>query len=101
MALAGPHGEVEELRLLLVGPLLGQTGLVQVPVRHAGLHRLRGRAVGEAVGHVEVLQHRHVLQGGEGGSPGLLHLEGGGRQEDESQASSKDLNVSHEASLVT
>jgi len=72
---AFPHSEVEELRLLLIGPFLGQTRLVQVPVGNAGLHGLGGRAVGEAVGHVEVLQHRHVLQGGQRRSPGLLHLE--------------------------
>lgn len=69
------HREVEELRLLLVGPPLGQTRLVQVAVRHAGLDRLGGRAVGEALGDVVVVQHRHVLQGGQGGAPGLLHLE--------------------------
>lgn len=69
------HCEVEELRLLLVGPSLGQTRFVQVAVRHAGLDRLGGRAVGEALGDVVVVQHRHVLQGGQSGAPGLLHLE--------------------------
>lgn len=70
------HIEVEELRLLLVGPSLGQTRFVQVAVRHAGLDRLGGRAVGEALGDVVVVQHRHVLQGVQSGAPGLLHLEG-------------------------
>lgn len=74
------HSEVEELRLLLVGSFLGQTRFVQVSVRHAGLDRLGGRAVGEALGHVEVLQHGHVLQRGQSRSPGLLHLDGGDRQ---------------------
>lgn len=69
------HVEVEELRLLLIGPSLGQTRFVQVAVRHAGLDRLGGRTVGEALGDVEVVQYRHVLQGGESGPPGLLHLE--------------------------
>lgn len=70
------HREVEELRLLLVGSSLGQAGFVQVAVRHAGLHRLGGRAVDEALGDVAVVQHRHVLQGGQSRPPGLLHLEG-------------------------
>lgn len=69
-----PHIEVEKLRLLLVGSSLGQTGFVQVAVRHAGLDRLGGRAVGEALRHVAVVQHRHVLQRGQSRSPGLLHL---------------------------
>lgn len=69
------HVKVEELGLLLIGSSLGETGLVQVSVRHAGLDRLGGRAVGEALRDVAVVQHRHVLQGGQGGTPGLLHLE--------------------------
>lgn len=69
-----PHIEVEELRLLLVGPPLGQTRFVQVAVRHAGLDGLGGRAVGEALGDVAVVQYRHVLKGGEGRPPSLLHL---------------------------
>ena len=75
-----PHSEVEELRLLLVGPSLGQARLVQVSVRHAGLDRLGGRAVGEALGDIVVVQHRHVLQGGQGGAPGLLHLDVGDKK---------------------
>lgn len=81
-ALRFPHCEVEELRLLLVGPPLGQTRFVQVAVRHAGLDRLGGRAVGEALGDVAVVQHRHVLQGGQSGAPGLLHLEAERRREE-------------------
>lgn len=77
LALLLAHSEVEELRLLLVGPSLGQTRFVQVAVRHAGLDGLGGRAVGEALGDVVVVQHRHVLEGGQGRSPGLLHLESG------------------------
>ena len=69
--------EVEELSFLLVGTPLGKAGLVQVSVRHAGLDGLRGRAVGEALGHIGVVQHRHVLQGGQCGAPSLLHLAGG------------------------
>lgn len=69
--------EVEELRLLLIGSSLGQTRLVQIAVGHAGLDRLRGRTVCEALRDVTVVQHRHVLQGGQGGAPGLLHLEAG------------------------
>lgn len=69
------HVKVEELRLLLIGSPLGETRLVQVSVRHAGLDRLGGRTVGEALRDVAVVQHRHVLQGGQGGAPGLLHLQ--------------------------
>lgn len=32
--------------------------------------------MGEALGDVVVVQHRHVLQGVQSGAPGLLHLEG-------------------------
>lgn len=32
--------------------------------------------MGEALGDVEVVQHCHVLQGGQSRTPGLLHLEG-------------------------
>ncbi len=70
------HIEVEELRLLLIGPSLGQTWFVQVAVRHTGLDRLGGRAVGEALGDVVVVQDCHVLQGGQSCTPGFLHLKG-------------------------
>lgn len=74
------HSEVEELRLLLIGPSLSQTRFIQVAVRHAGLDRLGGRAVGEALGDIVVIQHRHVLQGGQRCTPGLLHLQGVGTE---------------------
>lgn len=68
------HSEVEQLCLLLVGPSLGQTWLVQVAVRHAGLDWFGGWAVGKALGDVIVIQHRRVLQGGQSRTPGLLYL---------------------------
>lgn len=79
------YREVEELGLLLVRPSLGQTGFVQVAVRHAGLHRLGRWAVGEALGDVKVVQHRHVLQGAQSCTPGLLHLKGGRKVEKHSK----------------
>lgn len=66
--------KVKELGLMLIGSFLGQTGFVKVTVWHTGLDRLWGRTVGEALGDVVVLQHRHVLQSGQCCPPGLLHL---------------------------
>lgn len=66
--------EVELLRLLLIGPSLGQAGFAQIGFAEVGLHRLHAVAVMEALGDVVVLHRHHVLNGGQGGLHGFLHL---------------------------
>lgn len=69
------HHEVELLRLLLIGPPLGDAGLAEVRLRNGGFDRLRGPAVVETLGHVVVFDSRHVLDGGQGGLRCLFDLE--------------------------
>lgn len=59
---------------LLVGSSLGDAGFTQVGFRHSGLHRLRGSAVLETLGHVIVLDSDHILDRLEGGFCRFLDL---------------------------
>ena len=66
--------EVKLLRLLLVGPPFGQAGLAEIGFAESGLDRLHAVAVVEALGDIVVLHRHHVLDGGQSGLHGFLHL---------------------------
>ena len=66
--------EVKLLRLLLIGPSLGQTGLAEIWFAEGGFDRLHAVAVVEALGDIVVLHCHHVLDGGQSSLHGFLHL---------------------------
>lgn len=76
MNATGSDREVELLRLLLIGPPLGQAGFAEIGFADGGLDRLHAVAVVEALRDVVVLHRHHVLDGGQSGLHGLLHLGG-------------------------
>lgn len=66
--------EVKLLCLLLVGPPFGQAGLAEIGFAESGLDRLHAIAVVEALRDIIVLHRHHVLDGGQSGLHGFLHL---------------------------
>ncbi len=71
--------KVKLLRLLLIGPSFGQAGLAEIGLAESGLDRLHAVAVVKALRDVVVLYCHHVLDGGQGGLHGFLHLMGSKR----------------------
>lgn len=66
--------EVKLLRLLLVGTAFGEARLAEIGFTEGGLDRLHAVAVVEALRDVVVLHRHHVLDGGQSGLHGFLHL---------------------------
>ncbi len=82
MTVTSTDREVKLLRLLLIGPSFGQAGLAEIGFAEGGLDRLHAVAVVEALRDVVVLHRHHVLDGGQSGLHGFLHLMGSeGREE--------------------
>lgn len=76
MTVTSTDREVKLLRLLLIGPSFGQAGLTEIGFAEGGLDRLHAVAVVEALRDVVVLHRHHVLDGGQSGLHGFLHLMG-------------------------
>lgn len=76
MTITSADREVELLRLLLIGPSFGQTGLTEIGFTESGLNRLHAVAVVKALRDIVVLHRHHVLDGGQSGLHGFLHLMG-------------------------
>ena len=87
MTITGTDREVKLLRLLLIGPSLGKAGLAEIGFAESGLDRLHAVAVVEALRDVVVLHRHHVLDGGQSGLHGFLHLMGS--REDEIRCTTK------------
>lgn len=75
MALIGTDCEVKLLRLLLIGPSLGQAGFAEIGFT-SGFDWLHAIAVLEALRDIIVLHSHHVLNGGQSSLHGFLHLIG-------------------------
>ena len=75
-SVTGTDREVKLLRLLLISPSLGQARLAEIGFTESGLDRLHAVAVVEALGDIVVLHCHHVLDGGQSGLHGFLHLKG-------------------------
>lgn len=76
MTVTATDREVKLLRLLLIGPSFGQAGLAEIGFTESGFDRLHAVAVVEALGDVVVIHRHHVLDGGQSGLHGFLHLMG-------------------------
>lgn len=75
IALIGTDCEVKLLRLLLIGPSLGQAGFAEIGFT-SGFDWLHAVAVLEALRDIIVLHSHHVLNGGQSSLHGFLHLNG-------------------------
>lgn len=76
MTIIGTDCEVKLLSLLLIGPSLGKARFAEIRFAESGFDRLHAVAMVKALWHVVVLHCHHVLDGGQSGLHGFLHLMG-------------------------